>query len=77
MVDSVNNHTGTNSLLRAQQAAQASQVHGVKPQTVINQSRSAAVVPVKASAVPQPQSIKLAGTPDKILPRGSLVDQLV
>ncbi len=72
MVDPVNN-ANTNVLIRAQQAA-AINAKQTQPAT-ITQARSAAIVPVKASAVPQ--TFKLAGTSEKPLPRGSIVDRLV
>ncbi|HEU0117880.1 MAG TPA: hypothetical protein VFR09_04530 [Alphaproteobacteria bacterium] len=76
MVDSINN-SSSNSLLRAQHLAQVNNVSNVnKTQTVINQTRSAAVVPVKnTNAVSQ--STKVAVSADQVLPRGSIVDRLV
>jgi hypothetical protein len=41
-------------------------------QAVINQTRSAAVTPVRVSAVPQ--SAKNVRSESKVLPRGSLLD---
>lgn len=74
MVDSINK-TSANSLLRAQQAASTQALNATRTQhTTINQTRAAAVVPVKASSVPQ--TLKVAGA-NSNLPRGSIVDKLV
>jgi hypothetical protein len=73
MVDSVQS-TSANSLLRAQQTASTQALNNARPQTIINQTRAAAVVPVKASSVPQTTKIVSANSN---LPRGSIVDKLV
>jgi hypothetical protein len=70
MVDSVNNNS-VSSLLRAQQAAS---IPARTPPATINQTRAAAVAPVKASSVPQ--TLKVASA-NSNLPRGSIVDKLV
>lgn len=73
MVDSIHS-SPTNSLLRAQQVQQAQATQTRAPQAVVNQSRAAAVAPVKASATPQTVIVASA---NRNLPRGSIVDQLV
>jgi hypothetical protein len=73
MVDSVNN-SSANSALRAQQIASAQALNATRsPPAVINQTKAAAVVPVKASATPQ----TLVISSKTILPRGSIVDKKV
>ncbi len=76
MVDSINNNSSINSLLRAQQTAS---IPALKPgaqasQAIINQLQRTAVVPAKTSSVTQ--TSKAVG-PQTSLPRGSLVDKLV
>jgi hypothetical protein len=76
MVDPIiNKGAGASSLIRAQQAANAANQARLVNPTIITQTRNAAVVPVRASSVPQ--TTKLAVTSDRPLPRGSLVDKLV
>ncbi|MFY9287240.1 MAG: hypothetical protein WAO98_01935 [Alphaproteobacteria bacterium] len=72
MVDQVSN-SSNNSLLRAQQAAQISQLQ--RAPTIINQTRSNAVVPAQPTNVQQPPRIAISA--DHNLPRGSIVDKLV
>lgn len=73
MVDSVNN-SSANSLLRAQNIAHTQAAAARTSPATITQARAAAVVPVKASSVPQ--TIKVASA-NSNLPRGSIVDKLV
>ncbi len=73
MVDSVQN-ISANSLLRAQQAANTQATNVTRAPATINQTRAAAVVPVKASSVSQ--TLKVASA-NSNLPRGSIVDKLV
>lgn len=73
MVDSVSNNNSTSSLLRAQQVA-STLAAAARPQTIINQTRASAIVPVNASSTPQ--TVKVASA-NSNLPRGSIVDKLV
>ncbi len=76
MVDSINNGGPIQSALRAQQQAASLNANSkLAAQTIINQARNAAVVPVKASGVPQ--TSKTVRSDAKVLPRGSLVDEVV
>jgi hypothetical protein len=78
MIDSIGGNVS--SLLRAQQTAGTAGANASPAiaQKIINQTPTAAVVRVRATAVPQTGKLGFSATPTpKPLPRGSLVDTVV